>query len=301
MKKKFIRAAWHLLTALLVCALFSSEPLGAQNSLGMQQAIGRLVAASGAEVSIDFRTLDGERYFLREPGVSMHAASTMKIPVMIELFYQARHGELNLEDELTVKNEFKSIWDGSPYQLDVGDDSDAEVYKLVGKTMTLRALCEQMVTVSSNLATNLLIEKLGVKNIQTRVNTLGAGGMLVLRGVEDAKAYAQGLNNVTTAMALRTLLEAIAKNKAGDARDCAAMIEILKRQKFNDAIPAGLPVGTPVAHKTGEIKKICHDAAIVYAARPYVLVVMIRGMEDQKKSSALIAEISRKLYEASQN
>lgn len=302
MKRKFIRAPWQLLAALLVCALFSSKPLEAQKSLdkNVQQAIGKLVAASGAEVSIAFRSLDGKKADNIDALVSMHAASTMKIPVMIELFHRARQGGLKLDDELAVKNEFKSIVDGSPFHLEVGDDSDAEVYKMIGKTMSLRALCEQMITVSSNLATNLLIEKVGIQNIQTRVSELGAYEMVVLRGVEDDKAYEKGLNNVTTADALLKLLLAIAQNRAGDPSDCAAMIEILKRQKFNDRIPAGLPAGIPVAHKTGDITRICHDAAIVYAARPYVLVIMVRGMEDQKKSSALIAEISRMIYEASQ-
>jgi beta-lactamase class A len=262
--------------------------------------IERLIAESGAEVGIAFRTLDGSMQYMVQAELSMHAASTMKVPVMIELFAQARAGKLGLEDELLVKNEFKSIVDGSPYQLDVGDDSDAEVYKMVGKTMPLRALCEQMITVSSNLAANLLIEKLGVGNIQKRVRDLNAGGMKVLRGVEDGKAFEKGLNNATTAQALLILLEAIASNKAGDPRDCATMVEILKRQKFNDGIPAGLPAGTAVAHKTGDITRINHDAAIVYAPRPFVLVVLVRGMEDKKKSAALIARIARQLYEASQ-
>lgn len=265
-----------------------------------RQEIVRLIAASGAEVSVAFRTLDGKNEMLIEPDREFHAASTMKIPVMIELFAQARAGRLRLDDEVTVKNEFHSIVDGSPYQLDVGDDSDAEVYKLVGKTMSLRALCEQMITVSSNLATNLLIEKVGVENIQHRVHALKADGMKVLRGVEDGKAFQKGLNNATSARALLILLEALAQNRVGDPRDCDAMIEILKRQKFSDAIPAGLPAGTPVAHKTGEITRINHDAAIVFAPRPFVLVVLVRGIGEQKKSAALIAEIARTLFEASQ-
>ncbi len=265
-----------------------------------RQEIEKLVAQSGAEVGVAFRTLDGKMSFFLQPELTMHAASTMKVPVMIELFAQARAGKLLLDDELPVRNEFKSIVDGSLYQLDVGDDSDADVYEMVGKTMTLRTLCEAMITVSSNLATNLLIEKLGVDNIQKRVHKLNADGMKLLRGVEDGKAFQKGLNNTTTASALLTLLEAIAKKKAGHPRDCEEMIAILKRQHFNSRIPAGLPAGTPVAHKTGEITKISHDAAIVYAPRPFVLVVMVRSIEDNKKSDALISGIAHLLYQASQ-
>jgi beta-lactamase class A len=122
--------------------------------------------------------------------------------------------------------------------------------------------------------------------------------MHVLRGVEDQKAYEQGLNNTTTARGLQVLLTAIAEGKAIDEDSSRAMIAILEKQAFNEGIPAGLPQGTRVAHKTGEIKKIHHDAAIVYAQRPFVLVVLVRGMNDQKESAALIADITRILYQA---
>jgi len=263
---------------------------------GARAEVERLIAASGAEASVAFRTLDGKAELLVRPDVAYHAASTMKVPVMIELFAQARKGTLRLDDPLPVKNSFASIVDGSPYSLDPGDDSDPAVYRSVGGTLTLRQLCEAMITVSSNLAANLLIEKLGVESIRRRVHKLGADGMELLRGVEDAKAFRKGLNNTTTARALLVLLDRIAVGKAVDAAASRQMVDILGRQRFNDAIPAGLPAGTPVAHKTGSITKIHHDAAIVYGPRPFVLVVLVRGLEDEKKSKALTADIARAMY-----
>jgi len=155
-----------------------------------------------------------------------------------------------------------------------------------------------MITVSSNFAANLLIERLGVDNIRATVARLGATGMNVRRGVEDQKAFDQGLNNTTTARGLAVLLEKLARGKAVDARADAEMIAILERQKFNDAIPAGVPEGTPVAHKTGNITKVHHDAAIVYGRRPYVLVILVRGIQDQKESGALMAAISKEVWSA---
>src|SRR6185436_9653338 len=143
--------------------------------------------------------LDGRRAVTIEPDKVFHAASTMKVPVMIELFRQAKAGRLRLDDALPIVNDFHSIVDGSVYHLQVGDDSDAEVYKAVGKTMTLRELCEAMITVSSNFAANLLIERVGARNVQATVDRLGGAGVVVLRGVEDQKAFDKGLNNVTTA------------------------------------------------------------------------------------------------------
>jgi beta-lactamase class A len=258
------------------------------------------IQKSGADVGIAFRTLDdGLEWFSRADDV-FHAASTMKIPVMIELFHQVREGKLKLDDPLPVKNEFHSLADGSSYTLDPADDSEADLYKAVGQTRTLSQLCELMITVSSNLATNLLVEKLGVDNIRATVHALHADGMSVLRGVEDNRAYEKGMNNTTTARGLLILLEAIAKGQALDPDSSRQMVDILARQKFNEAIPAGVPPGTRVAHKTGELTKIHHDAAIVYAPRPFVLVILVRGLSESKDSATLMAEITRRIYLSAQ-
>ena len=262
--------------------------------------IQRLIMASGADVAVAFRTLDGRDELLIQPDITFHAASTMKVPVLIELFRQARAGLLSLDDLIPVVNQFHSIVDGSVFTLDTGDDSDAEVYKHVGSSMSYRNLAEAMITVSSNFATNLIIEHLGAKHIQKTTDALGAPDMHVLRGVEDDKAFQQGLNNSTTARALLTVMEAIARGKAVDQRASDEMVAILERQTFNNRIPAGLPKGIPVAHKTGEITKIQHDAAIVYADRPFVLVVLVRGLDDATAGSALTADITRVLHRASQ-
>jgi beta-lactamase class A len=284
-----------MLTLLLTLTLSQSPDRSAPQ---LETQLRRIIAANGAEVAVAYRTLDGRTELLVDPDKSFHAASTMKVPVMIELFRQARAGQLSLNDPLPIRNDFRSIVDGSSYKLSEGDDSDKEVYAVMGKTMTLGQLCDAMITVSSNFAANLLIEKVGVENIRRTVTALGASGMQVLRGVEDQKAFDKGLNNGTTARGLMVLLDRIGHGQAVDPESDAAMIEILKRQAFNDAIPAGLPPGTPVAHKTGNITRIHHDAAIVYAGRPYVLVLLVRGIEDRKKSAALMAELSKAIYDA---
>ena len=263
-------------------------------------AIQERIRASGADVAVSLQTLDGTLRWSMAEDAPFHAASTMKIPVMIELFHQVRDGKLKLDDRLPIKNEFRSIVDGSTYALDPADDSETDLYKAAGQTRTLAQLCELMITISSNLATNLVIEKLGVENIRAMVHSLHADGMNVLRGVEDNKAYEKGLNNTTTARGLLLLLEAIATDEAVDRDACRQMLEILERQTFHEGIPAGLPPGTRVAHKTGEITKIHHDAAIVYAPRPFVLVILVRGIADSKESAVLIADITRQIYQATQ-
>ena len=286
----------------LACMLAHSGPTGAQQTKLREaaQQIEKRVAESHADVGIVFRTIDGKSEWTYHPDDRFHAASTMKVPVMIELFHQVKEGKVRLDEPRTIRNEFHSIVDGSTYKLDPGDDSETDLYQAEGQTRTLSELCELMITVSSNLATNLLIEKLGVNNIRATVDALGADGMNVLRGVEDGKAYEKGLNNTTTARGLAILMTAIAEGNAVDPESSRQMVEILSRQHFQEGISSGLPTGTRVAHKTGEITKIHHDAAIVYAPRPFVLVILVRGLPEQKDSSALMGDATRALYQATQ-
>ena len=297
MQKYF--AGLHSMKGLLLIGVIVLEAQPFRAASGDPRAeIETLIRKSGADVAVAFRTLDGRDSLLIQPDVDYHAASTMKVPVLIELFRQAVAGALSLDDRIPVVNEFHSIVDGSPFKLVVGEDSDADVYKRIGSRMSYRELAESMITVSSNFATNLIIEKLGTKRIQQTTDALGASGMHVLRGVEDDKAFRKGLNNTTTARALLTLMEKIAGGAAVDKASSEEMLAILKRQKFNDRIPAGLPPGIPVAHKTGEITRIQHDAAIVYAERPFALVILVRGLQEARQGSALAADITRVLYAA---
>jgi beta-lactamase class A len=258
------------------------------------------IHASGAEVAVAFRTLDGETQWLRQADESFHAASTMKLAVLVELYRQVRQGRVRLDEPLVIRNEFHSLVDGSPFALDPRDDSETALYQAIGETRTLSQLSELMITVSSNLATNLLMDKLGVDNIRAGVHALGADGLNVRRGLEDGKAFQRGLNNTTTANGLLQVLEAIAEGRAVDEASSREMLAVLERQTVNDRIPAGLPAGTRVAHKTGEITGIRHDAAIVFAKRPFVLVVLTRGAKTPEAGSELIAEITRQLYRATQ-
>jgi len=302
MRRTVLALGMALLLAAGVCAEnrnASAQREDAKLSAGVR-AVEERIAASGADVGIALRTLDGKTEWYRRADEEFHAASTMKLPVMIELYRQAAIGQARLGEPLLVRNEFHSIVDGSVYALDVNVDSEGQLYKALGQTRTLEQLCEAMITVSSNLAANLLIERLGIENIRATTQALRAEGMHVLRGVEDGKAYDKGLNNTTTARSLLILLEAIAQGRAVDGVSSRQMVAMLERQQWNEAIPAGLPPGTVVAHKTGEITKIHHDAAIVYAPRPFVLVILVRGIADSKQSAALMADIARDLYVATQ-
>jgi len=230
---------------------------------------------------------------------TFHAASTMKVPVMIELYKQQNEGLLNLNDSIVLVNEFKSIVDGSSYSMDIGDDSDDIIYSKIGTKQTLYDLMVPMITVSSNLATNVLIEIVEAKKVTQTMRSLGADNIEVLRGVEDQKAYDLGLSNSTTANDLLAIMKAIANGEAGTKEDCDAMIAILKDQNWNDMIPKYLPETVEVAHKTGSITGVHHDAAIVYLpdGGQYVLVLLSKNLSDFDAGTDQLAQISKTIYD----
>jgi beta-lactamase class A len=258
----------------------------------------RIRAVPGAEVAVSYRDLATGDSLDLGADVDFHAASTMKIPVMLEVFRSVEAGRLTLDREIVLENRFLSIVDGSPYSLDAGDDSDSLMYARIGTRVPVRELLERMIVRSSNLATNALIALVGADRANATAHALGASRIRVLRGVEDGKAYAAGMNNTTTSADLAVLLERIERTEAVGPTSARLMKEILLRQEFNDAIPAGLPPGTPVAHKTGSITATLHDAAIVYppGRPPYVLVVLTRKIPREATARALIADVSRLVW-----
>ena len=259
----------------------------------LRERIARLETGEVALQMVDLET--GSRLGINEQ-VSMHAASTMKVPVMLEIFRQAEQAEgLLLSDSIPVINEFTSIADRSKFTLVPRDDSDSTLYRLVGSRASVRELVGLMIRRSSNLATNILIERTPPANIRNTLSRVGAAGMSVMRGVEDGPAFQRGINNTTTAEGFARTLEAIARCRITSRAACAEMIEILSAQEFNDMIPAGLPTGTRVAHKTGWITATHHDGAIVFPPNraPYVLVIMTRGVRDTLVAERLGADLSR--------
>jgi beta-lactamase class A len=250
------------------------------------------------EFAVAFKDLQtGKTLFINEKE-NFHAASTMKTPVMIEVFKQAKTGKFKLTDSILVKNEFKSIVDGSLYSMDIADDSGDGMYKQVGKKMTIYDLTYQMIIVSSNLATNILIDLVDAKNANESMRKLGAKDIQVLRGVEDQKAFDKGLNNSTTAFDLMLIFEKIAKNKVIDKQSCEAMTKILFDQKFNEIIPVNLPKDVRVAHKTGSITGVQHDSGIVYLpdGRKYILVLLSKKLKNTDAGVNVLAEVSEMIY-----
>jgi len=263
--------------------------------------IERLVARQGKQrlVAVAYQHLGTGAAFGLHDQERFHAASTMKVPVMMAFFDAVDRGAVRLDEPVPVRNEFHSLMDGSTFTLDPGEDGDPDLYRAAGQTRSLEELIRRMIVRSSNLATNLLIEKIGAPTVMDLMRRIGANDIRILRGVEDQKAFDAGMNNVTTAHDLLVALKTIADGETFSQASSEKMIDVLEAQEFNEKIPAGLPAGIPVAHKTGDITGIHHDAAIVFppGEKPYVLVVLTAGFQDEKEADRVIAGISRTVWE----
>jgi beta-lactamase class A len=229
-----------------------------------------------------------------------HAASTIKVAILIGVFGAIHRGELLPQSRVHVRNRFLSALDGSPYKVRLDRDANPDVHREIGRTLRVSELCDAMITTSSNLATNLLLDLVGLDVLQRTIDGFGLHGIDLRRGVEDEKAFEAGINNRVTANGLVGLLRLIGEERAFSPALSRGMIGVLLGQQFNSGIPAGLPRGAKVAHKTGEISTIAHDAGLVYLPdrKPYAIAVLTEWEPSGTGRSATIAAASYLAYAA---
>jgi beta-lactamase class A len=246
----------------------------------------------------DFET--GQEIFINADE-AFHPASTFKVHVMMAVFQQAEQGLLSLDDCLPISNSFTSIADASEFSLLASDDAEQTLYPRIGQAETIAELTRLMIVRSSNLATNILLEKIGTKSVNDFIQALGITGVRVIRGIEDNGAYLLGLNNSASARGLTQTMKLLAERKVVSEEASENMIEIMLGQEFNESIPALLPVSVKVAHKTGWTGDVYHDTGIVYPEnrRPYAISIMTRGFPEEHENEAhqCMATISKMIYE----
>ncbi len=287
---------YRLLTIIILISFSGCSP----NRLeALKNQIEKELGVIQGDFAVAFKDLQTGDSILINAHEPFHAASTMKTPVMIEVYKQAAQGIISLSDSIEIKNEFSSIVDGSPYSLSASDDSEQSLYLVPGKKRTLADLTYDMIIVSSNLATNIIIKMVDAKKVTQSMRDMGAKNIQVLRGVEDIKAYEKGLNNTTTAYDLMIIFEQLALGKCVSAQASSDMIRILHDQKFNEIIPALLPENVRVAHKTGSITGVQHDSGIVFLpdGRKYVLVLLSKNLEDSQAGITAMAQVSKMIYQ----
>lgn len=288
----------HLIIVFSTLLKMSDQP--GKDTTQLRSAIAAVFATHPeGKFGVAFKNLDNNETFFWNEHDNFHAASTMKTPVLIETYKQSTEGRFSIGDSIIVKNSFASIVDGSLYSQDSVNDSEHDLYLHIGEKLPLYDLLFRMITESSNLATNNIIDLVGAKNVTATMRSIGAKDMTILRGVEDNKAFQLGLNNTTTAYDLMLVMEGIAKATVIDKKSAEAIINILMQQHFKQVIPGKLPPEVKVANKTGSFTGVRHDSGIVFLpdGRRYVIVLLSRGIENDDTASNALATVSRILYD----
>jgi beta-lactamase class A len=275
--------------------------MGAERAKELTERIDSIAEAAGAQrVAAAFHDYESGAVWDCRGDEWFHAASTIKVPVLVGVFAAVEDHDLTIDSRVHVRNQFYSIVDGAPYRIDSSRDANSEVHSTIGKTMKLARLAHHMIVTSSNLATNLLIDAVGLDRVQRTLEELGIQGVELRRGVEDERAYEEGIINRVTANGLVQVLRLIEEKQAISAAACERMLEILHDQEFRSGIPAGLPDDARVANKTGEISTVAHDTGLVYlrGRKPYALAILTEwdaGRTSGRRDT--LAKISRAVYE----
>lgn len=251
-------------------------------------------------VAVAFHDYESGQEFAHEGDRFFHAASTIKVAILLAVHKLAEEGRVRLGDTLHVRNRFRSLIDGEVFRVAANRDGDSEVHSRLGRSMRVSELCRAMITRSSNLATNLVLDYVGLDAVQAMLKEAKIEGVEVARGVEDTRAFEAGINNRVNARGLVQMFRLLCEGNFLRKSTREEVLEILHAQEFNSMIPEGLPKDARVAHKTGEISTVCHDAGIVFlrGRKPCVVAILTEMAPDVQSRSGPVAEISRAIYEA---
>ncbi len=253
-----------------------------------------LAAAPAGTVSVWFGPIEGEPWLAEEIHAVHYAASTMKVPLVLRL-EQLIDAGLDADAEVLVHDEFDSGVAGERFTTHQSYDNDDAPWERLGQRASLRWLASRAIVRSSNLATNLLLEQVPAADVDAAWRAIGAADSVVARGIEDTPGGEAGLSNLVTAHDLAVLLQSIASGRAASARGCAALLADLFAQEHRDTIPAGLPAGTRVAHKSGWVDGLTHDAGIIEApdgGRSVLVICTTTGL-DEADGVAYVADLAR--------
>lgn len=220
-----------------------------------------------------------------------YAASTMKVAVVVAAYRRADAGTLDLDAQVEVHDTFRSAAGGSLFTVAPSEDSDTQTWQRLGARVALRWLANRAIVVSGNLATNLLLDEVGLPAVAEALAVMGTQQTVVTRGIEDAPAREAGMQNLVTASDLARMFDELAVSRAASPASCDEVLATLAAQQINNCIPRGLPPGTRVAHKTGWVEGVLHDAGIVYPGDgpPYILSVCTTSTLSEQQAQELIA------------
>jgi beta-lactamase class A len=230
-----------------------------------------------------------------EPDFRHYSASIMKLPILIGAHRLVERGRLDLGRPVTVRNEFDSQKPGHRFSLDREEDSDPATWAALGTEVPLAELVRRMVTVSGNLATNLVLDEVGTAEVAAVLADAGCSELTtIVRGIEDYPARDAGIDNLITADDMARLVVALAEGRVAGPEASAACEQTLLAQEYRNGIPAGLPDGLTIGNKTGWISSVNHDVALIRAPDlpPVGMAVLVSAPGTEEEREAGIARIA---------
>jgi beta-lactamase class A len=247
------------------------------------------VAGSG-EFGVWLGRLDGVPVFRHDAERTHYSASTMKLPVAMAMMRKVDAGELALDQPVTVHNDFVSAA-GGRFGVNPAEDEAPATWTKLGEQVPLSWLATEMITVSSNLATDLVLELVGIDAANAVLAPYGSSA--VRRGIDDAAAQSAGISNEMSPADLAAVLVAVGNDADSYIRD------LLAANQWNGEIPAGVPAGTRVEHKNGWDLRIRHDGGIVRPkdAVPFVLTMCTTSDLPDTEAQKLIAAVAAEAWE----
>jgi len=283
-------AAWSAASLVCVPGFASAQ----QNSSGKEQALWQKLASTINEVDgkldgvlgvaiLDLTT--GQKYFLHADEV-MPTASSIKIAILAELYRQAQQGKVKLTDFYTLQ------------QSDMVGGSGIVSVLTPGMTrLTVRDVAGLMISVSDNSATNVIIDRVGMENVNALLDSLGLTHIRLRRKMMDVKAAAEGRENVATPREMMLLLENLYREKILNKQMTEDFFNLLSVHK-ESYIPRNLPEDLKVANKPGELEGVRNDSGIVFSGkRPYVISVMTSYLRRERDGGEAITKISDAAYQ----
>ena len=258
-------------------------------------------SSTSRTISSWLASAEGQTWWARDDREPHRAASTIKLPIAVAAHRLHERGVLDLDAPVRVRDELDSAVAGQRFTMHRDYDQDPATWDLLSQQVPLRDLVRRSVSVSGNLAANLVLEAVGLHEVAAVLEEAGASPLTaVTHGIEDEPAIEAGLANVVTARDLGLVLVGIVDGRLGGPESMAAVEADLRAQTDRAGIPAGLPEGVVVANKTGWIGGVTHDAALVRPSDhpPFVLVVLTRHGASPADGSALVSRVAARAWAA---
>jgi beta-lactamase class A len=255
--------------------LYSSAP--DYPDAGLQAIVDSFVADAPGDWAVTIKKLDTGQYAEFNSHTQAVTASLYKVFVLYEVMRQRALGKFSLDSTEEITD------DDAAYDVSIG-----ELKWNIGDQVKVSSLIDRMVTVSDNTAAVVLTNLVGVDNINASLRRLGLTGSLL-----DFSS-----DNLTTAADMSRLMELIATDQVLDRDSCRYILDVMLKQELNDLLPQGLPVEVQMAHKTGSLFELRHDAGIVYGpSGPYLIRVLSWNNSDSVATYTVIPKLSEAVYQ----